>query len=1601
MKKKLLSLITAMSFIIGGAAAPVTVVSSGGGSLESAVRAASHTLDNVTGLTVSGTIDARDFRFIRDNLTQLQSLDLSGASIAAYTGAGGTDCIESGGSSGVDVAAAYDANEIPKMALYKRWLTGTGFNTVTNEVKLANLTTLVLPTTITAVGSYAFSKTGITSIAFPEGVQTIGEKSLIYCTGLQSVSFPASLTALLGTSSSFFEGCLDLNSVTFAEPAHITAFPHWLFGASSADLQLPNLLTVTVPSSVTDVSDAFSYFQGTAIGCDAGNTTYYSDGVVLYKKADDLPVAVPRGITSFTVPAALTVIPDNMFDGCTKLTGITVNSPLTSIGKRAFYNCPITSFNFPATLTKIGEYAFYGTKLASISMTNNTLLTTMERNAFANIGTLSVADLSGLNVLGQYMFSMCESLTGVALSDNLQEIPANAFSGCANLVTLSIPNNVTAIASQAFMSCGKLKNVNLPTSLVALGAQAFLNDTLITQLALPASFRIFTIDANSGNPLTSTYAQITVAAANPYFSAENGLLFNKAKNRLYHVPLSRTRKELIIPAGVDTIGAHAFRTTNNRNYYKVTLPSSVKHIENYGMHGAAIADTFVVKATVPPTVGNTSYSLNNRWASVHPAVLIPARTKAKYKVAQGWSYYYDPTGATGTPHDALIQQSGFYDLGGGMAIAVSPDGNNIVGNGTSGAYIFSSGQQTQIPGATGVADVNDKGFIAGTFVDYSYLYNGNPIENAGVYRNGQWLTLGLGRHGSVPSSSEAHSDVQAIDSVGNVYGSSFLANSVAKVVPFTWKYNAANNNYTTDTLAYATPVSYAAGDQGGKIYDVSSDGTIAGGWISRMIYGGARSAIAWSSPTAYRLFDEDNWSESKAVSPNGRYITATVAGRAAVYDAALDSLIVFGPDSSSPTSVSDNGFVIGFHQRGAAFESGRQGFVWSEKLGLTYLRDFIDQYAPDAEIPSGDFFNFPKEEAIYDTPMSISADGLVIAGWSGYSAIATHGWLLCLADTLNLIDRPRNLSATVDIARRNVVNLSWNAPQDYGTHTLDLYFIYRDGVKIGEIEPYEGTSYTDNNAPTGKVSYTVAAIFDYVNSTTYTASSQTEPASVSIVDNYDVPFAETFESGTFDDNYWTADAQTSSAWLLQNYTGFNGMKAVTLLGSGNQTPYNLSLTSKPFDATGQSKVILAYVYAVLSDAERFLGVKDTVYVEVGVNGAWTKVNTLLIAEKYGWTPATIDISTVAANQLFRVRFRGVSGDNRTSYNYRVDDFGIAFEESAAPSGVLAYRYSGEKDVNVLYKDVTGSYGLSYTNGYFDSSVGNEGNSIIAVNRYTPKQLKKLAGKYLSSISAFLFSDYAGTTVPSEFKLAVFVNGTRVEDAAISAWNGHVWNNFPLTNPVAITGNEEILVGIEAAHGDAYNRPLSMNSKADAASVNPDADLYSEDGGAHWGHASAASIFGHWGITANFRDESAPAPADDDLFDALYEIYRNGEKMESLHYGQQFVDTTSLSDADVYAVKVFRSTGGMSPLSAQSGAIDILLDVPAVKIGQFAVYPNPAKDVVVISADFTTVKVYDISGRLLKQTADRQLNISDLAAGTYLFEIKLADGQKATVKVVKE
>jgi len=145
---------------------------------------------SVTNLTITGTIDARDFKAMRDSMILLEELDLNDVTIVAYSGAGGpylntTD---------------YPANVIPQNAF---------FNSI---VMLGSiLKFIILPENITSIGADAFNRCfELKKVTFPASLTSIDRGAFYMCKGLTSVNFPSSIISI---GDGAFNSCENINLI--------------------------------------------------------------------------------------------------------------------------------------------------------------------------------------------------------------------------------------------------------------------------------------------------------------------------------------------------------------------------------------------------------------------------------------------------------------------------------------------------------------------------------------------------------------------------------------------------------------------------------------------------------------------------------------------------------------------------------------------------------------------------------------------------------------------------------------------------------------------------------------------------------------------------------------------------------------------------------------------------------------------------------------------------------------------------------------------------------------------------------------------------------------------------------------------------------------------------------------------------------------------------------------------------------------------------------------------------------------------------------------------------------------------------------------------
>jgi len=124
---------------------------------------------------------------------------------------------------------------------------------------------------------------------------------------------------------------------------------------------------------------------------------------------------------------SVAILKDNAFNGCKKLTTLTLGD-IETIPYKAFASCESLQEPFlPASVKSIGDYAFSNCK-----------------------GMKWICIPEGITTIGKGAFEGCSSVKEIVLNRSLKEIPEYAFSNCGKVDRLVIPSSVEKIGGSAF-----------------------------------------------------------------------------------------------------------------------------------------------------------------------------------------------------------------------------------------------------------------------------------------------------------------------------------------------------------------------------------------------------------------------------------------------------------------------------------------------------------------------------------------------------------------------------------------------------------------------------------------------------------------------------------------------------------------------------------------------------------------------------------------------------------------------------------------------------------------------------------------------------------------------------------------------------------------------------------------------------------------------------------------------------------------------------------------------------------------------------------------------------------------------------------------------
>lgn len=457
--------------------APKTVSISAGG-LSAALTA--DELNSLSTLIVTGTMDARDFKVMRDSMPQLTDLDLSGVSITAYTGVNGT----------YTNSMTYSANIFPIYA-FQNSNTGKGKTSLKN---------IKLPTTITSIGSNAFGGcSGLTTFSIPSSVVSIGSNAFYNCTGLSSITIPT-LVSTIGSYA--FYNCTGLTSiiVNSSYPIDLT-IPTYVFyniNKTTCSLYVP-YGSKTLYSATTQWKD-FAKIVENATGFILSTNKLK----IPYNAGSSINIDIKSNV-AWTVSSDQPWLTVNTGSGSGNSTlALTAETNTTSTARKVIITISapdcisqtveVTQSIAPKTIdiTAGGLYTALTTDELS-SLSSLTLTGTLDARDFKTLRDkmpmLTDIDFTGTSILaytgteGTY-----PSLGSIIYPANT--IPQNAFYGKTILKSAVIPSTVTAIGNYAFQNCTGLNSFSIPSTINSLGSNAFYGCSGLTSIYSNSSYPI-------------------------------------------------------------------------------------------------------------------------------------------------------------------------------------------------------------------------------------------------------------------------------------------------------------------------------------------------------------------------------------------------------------------------------------------------------------------------------------------------------------------------------------------------------------------------------------------------------------------------------------------------------------------------------------------------------------------------------------------------------------------------------------------------------------------------------------------------------------------------------------------------------------------------------------------------------------------------------------------------------------------------------------------------------------------------------------------------------------------------------------------------------
>ena len=511
-----------------------------------------------------------------------------------------------------------------------------------------SLTSVTIPNSVTSIGDYAFSKcSALSSAIIGNSVTNIGSYAFQHCSSLASVTIGNSVTSI---GDYAFYGCSSLTSATIGNSVTSIGAEAFRYCNSLTSINLPNSVTSIGESAFNDCSALSSAIIGNSV-TNIGSFAFYGCS----------------SLTSITIPESVTSIGEYAFNGCSNLANLTIkaksaedyiqrkinyqlykyNSGLQALTRSLLINGKeATKIVIPENIDSIGDYTFYNcSHIQSITLHDDIYLDKTSFDGCDSIASITITTPSieaycqsslnnnlykyGLKTATRNILVDNEDITLLIIPESISSISEYLFYNCSTITSLIIPENIESIGYGAFYGCGKLEAIyqtsstpptidtyaftSLPVCYIPYGSlTAYENSTWKKQVSRfveePITGYQIYYTSSDGNVVTPSAADAFTATimSNVYENGQGIITFN---------------------GFVYAIKAEAF--LNCPTLTSITIPVSIKRIEDRAFANCSALGVVEVESTTPPTLGTEAFTSA-------PTCYIPCGTKHFYE-ASTWA----------------------------------------------------------------------------------------------------------------------------------------------------------------------------------------------------------------------------------------------------------------------------------------------------------------------------------------------------------------------------------------------------------------------------------------------------------------------------------------------------------------------------------------------------------------------------------------------------------------------------------------------------------------------------------------------------------------------------------------------------------------------------------------------------------------------------------------------------------------------------------------------------------------------------------------------------------------------------------------------------